>query len=224
MGSPDASSSRLAPGLVRLAVRALLIIILVFAIYSVLDWATVQAEAAESTSLLIGVFAALLLAYALLMAVPFMPGIEVGISLLMLKGAAIAPLVYGATVLGLLFAFLIGRYVPYSWVHGAFRDLKMTRAADFLERLEPMSGEDRLTHLAARLPSWLRPFMVSWRYLTLAATLNLPGNAFLGGGGGIAMIAGFSRLFRPVPTVFVILIAVLPVPLAVYLGGTVFLR
>lgn len=224
MGSSDASSSRLASGLVRLVGRALLIALLVVVIYMILDWATQKAEAAGSTNLMIGVFAGLLVAYALLMAVPFMPGIEVGISLLMLKGAAIAPLVYGATVLGLLLAFMIGRYLPYSWVHSAFRDLRMTRAADVLERIEPMSGEDRLAHLAERLPRWLRPFVVSWRYLTLAAALNLPGNAFLGGGGGIALIAGLSRLFRPGPTALVILIAVLPVPLAVYLGGTVFLR
>ncbi len=212
------------PGLVRLALRVVLIALLVYVIYAVLGWATEQAEAAGSAGLMIGVLTGLLLAYALLMAVPFMPGIEVGISLLMLKGAAIAPLVYGATVLGLIIAFLVGRYMPYSWVHGAFRDLRLTRAAETLERLEPMSGDERLAHLAERLPKWLRPFVVSWRYLTFAAALNLPGNAFLGGGGGIALIAGFSRLFRPGPTVLVILIAVLPVPLAVYLGGTVFLR
>jgi hypothetical protein len=224
MGSPDASSSRLAPGLVRLVGRALLIAVLVYAIYMVADWATRQAEAAGSTRLMIGVFAGLLVAYALLMAVPFMPGIEVGISLLMLKGAAIAPLVYGATVLGLILAYLVGRYLPYAWLHGAFRDFRLTRAADTLEWLEPLSGTERLAHLADRLPLWLRPILVSWRYLTLAAVLNLPGNAVLGGGGGIALMAGFSRLFRLGPTLLVILIAVLPVPLAVYVGGTVFLR
>ena len=87
-----------------------------------------------------------------------------------------------------------------------------------------MSLEDRLATLTTRLPVRLRPLFASGRYVALAVLLNLPGTALIGGGGGIAFIAGFSRLYRPALTMVVMALAVLPVPLAVYLGGEVFFR
>ena len=223
MGSSD-TFPPLALGLLRLGAKLAVVVAVVYGIHLVLDWATTQAEAANSQGLMIGVLSVLLLAYALLIAVPFMPGIEIGVSLLMLKGASIAPLVYAATVLGLLLAFAVGRLLPYRWLHGLLADLRLRRACDLVERLEPMSGEERMAHLTERMPNWLRPLFISGRYVTLALLLNLPGSALVGGGGGIAFIAGFSRLFRPLITAFVIALAVLPVPLAVYLGGEVLLR
>ena len=210
--------------LARLFAKLVVVAAAVAAIHMVLGWATAQAEAATSQGLMIGVFLALLLAYALLIAVPFMPGIEVGVSLLMLKGAAIAPMVYAATVLGLTIAFIIGRFLPHRWLRNLLHDLRLRRVAGLVERLEPLTGEARLALLGERLPRRLRPLLRSGRYVTLALLLNLPGNALIGGGGGIAFIAGFSRLFRPALTILVMALAVLPVPLMVFLGGEVFLR
>lgn len=90
-----------------------------YGIHLVMDWATTQA--ASNDGLMIGVLTALLLAYALLIAVPFMPGVEIGISLLLLKGAAIAPFVYLATILGLLLAFAAGRLLPPRWLRGYWK-------------------------------------------------------------------------------------------------------
>jgi len=81
-------------------------------------------------------------------------------------------------------------------------------------------GRGNLAHLADRAPGWLKPLVGSGRYVLLGVLFNVPGNAFIGGGGGIAFIAGFSRLFRPVWTAFVIVLAVLPVPLTVWLTGS----
>ena len=43
--------------------------------------------------------------------------------------------------------------------------------------------------------------------------LHIPGNALVGGGGGIALLAGLSGLFAPLPTILAFAVAVSPVPL-----------
>jgi hypothetical protein len=55
--------------------------------------------------------------------------------------------------------------------------------------------------------------LLRYRYLALALAVNLPGNVILCGGGGIALMAGLSRLFDPLPFLLTILLAVLPVPM-----------
>lgn len=219
MENSDTSMPPLKVGLFRLAIKLAIVVAAVVAIHLVMEWATARAEAVGMGSLMIGVLAVLLLAYALLIAVPFMPGIEIGISLLMLKGAQIAPLVYLATILGLLLAYAAGRFTPYRWLHDVLADLRLKRACDMVDSLEPMSRDERLHHLTDRAPTWLRPIVGTGRYVLLGVLLNVPGNAVIGGGGGIAFIAGFSRLFRPGLTVLVIVVAVLPVPLAVWFLG-----
>jgi hypothetical protein len=47
--------------------------------------------------------------------------------------------------------------------------------------------------------------------------LNLPGNALLGGGGGIGLIIGMSRLIPFHKYLLLIAVAVAPVPLGLYL-------
>jgi len=57
------------------------------------------------------------------------------------------------------------------------------------------------------------------RYVALAVIVNVPGNAMIGGGGGIMMMAGMSGIFAPVQTFLAIAIAVSPVPVTVLLLG-----
>jgi uncharacterized membrane protein YdjX (TVP38/TMEM64 family) len=47
----------------------------------------------------------LVIAYVVLLAIPFVPGAELGFFLLLLFGADIAPIVYGATVIGMTLAY-----------------------------------------------------------------------------------------------------------------------
>lgn len=217
MGSEDISLPPFWLGTLRLSGRAVVILIVAYAIHLVMDWATTQATARDG--LMIGVLSVLLLAYALLIAVPFMPGIEIGISLLVLKGAAIAPFVYLATVLGLLLAFAAGRFLPHGWLHNILADLQLKRACALVNKLAPMTGEERLAHLTDRLPAWLKPLIGPWRYPLLAALINVPGSAMIGGGGGIAFTAGFSRLFHTGWTALTFALAVAPVPLIVWWSG-----
>ena len=210
-------------GLARVALKIATIAVAVFLILLIMDWAQRRAEASGSDGLMLGVMIALLLGYALLLAVPFVPGIEIGISLLVMKGADVAPFVYAATVIGLSMSFMIGRCVPYRWLHNFLADLRMKRACHLIAHLEPMSRDERLAHLTKRLPEVIVPVFNMGRYVLFAVLFNIPGNAVLGGGGGIAFAAGFSRLFRPAYALLTITLAVLPVPLLVWLVGSQFL-
>ena len=208
------------PNFKRLLWRLIVLGVLVLCFHLLLDWTTTKIMEEENMPLMLGLLIGLLLAYAILLAIPFMPGIEVGVSLLLLRGAEIAPFVYVSTVLGLTFAYVVGRSIPYEWLKGFFADLRMIRVCELLERLQPLSRTERLAILTARLPGWLRPIAGRARYLLLALLLNMPGNMVLGGGGGLAFTAGFSQLFRPLPVLLTIALAVLPVPLGVWLYGT----
>ncbi|MCG6902965.1 MAG: hypothetical protein LJE68_09815 [Rhodobacter sp.] len=161
-----------------------------------------------------------LAAYALLIAIPFVPGIEIGFALVMLRGAEIALPIYIATASGLVLAYLAGRFMPYGWLYRIFQDLRLRRAAALLARLEPLSAEARLDLLRQQWPGRFGDRALNYRYLLLAGLINLPGSGLIGGGGGICMLAGLSRLYRLRATVLTIVIAVLPFPLAVWFWGT----
>lgn len=157
--------------------------------------------------------------YAMLMMLPFLPGIEVGLALMAMFGADVCLLVYGATVAGLSAAFLVGRLVPVRVCAAFFGFLGLRRARRLVLDLAPLDERARLDLLLRHAPRRFVPFLLRHRYLALALALNLPGNALLGGGGGIAMTAGMSGLFAPQYFMPVVMIAVAPVPLAVLLTG-----
>jgi len=161
----------------------------------------------------------ILLLYALLIATPFMPGIEVGVALLMLQGSTIAPLVYLSTILGLMLAYLIGHHVPIKWLHRVLCDVGLSRLCVYLEKIEATSIEDRLAAQRDYLPKWLAKLTVDYRYISIGVLLNVPGTFAIGGGGGILMAAGFSRLFTTWRILLTLAIFTLPVPLFVWLTG-----
>jgi hypothetical protein len=158
-------------------------------------------------------------AYIGLLALPFVPGAEIGIAMLTAFGGSIAPLVYGATVISMMLAFLVGRLLPISFLARILMTLRLRRAADLVMRAAPLSREDRLTLLLEGAPPRLVGRALRHRYITLALAVNTPGNALIGGGGGIMLMAGMSGLFAPFQTFLAIVIAVSPVPLAVMLLG-----
>jgi len=159
------------------------------------------------------------LAYIGLLALPFVPGAEIGIAMLTAFGAAIAPLVYGATVLAMLLAYSVGCLLPITSLARLLAVLRMRRAADLVARAAPLSRDARLAMLLDGTPPRTVALALRHRYLALALAVNTPGNAVIGGGGGIMMMAGLSGVFAPWPTVLTIAVAVSPVPLAVMLLG-----
>ena len=161
----------------------------------------------------------LLLTYALLIAVPFVPGIELGLSILLVKGAEAAPGVYLATVAGLSFAFCVGRFVRFSWIENALSSLGLHGMGQQLRGFQSQPYEIRLSMLQSRLPKWSAWILGRFRYLMLAGLINLPGSAVIGGGGGIMIMAGLSRLFSTPATIVTICCSVLPIPLLVWIFG-----
>lgn len=160
-----------------------------------------------------------LLSYILLTALPFVPGAEIGMTLLTVFGAQMAPFIYLATILSLLLAYSAGRLVPLARAARLLRSLRLVRVAEFLERLcavpvthRPQFLIDETGHPALRR-------LAQARYVALALLINLPGNVVLGGGGGLAFAAGLSDVFTAPKFLLTVCIAVLPVPLAVFLFG-----
>lgn len=157
--------------------------------------------------------------YAVLLAVPFVPGAEIGLGLLAMLGPPITLLVYLCTVIGLSLSFTVGRLIPLSVLVRLTKDIKLQRTSKLLQEIEPMNKNQRLSYLTSKAPKRFLPILLRYRYLALAVALNIPGNYLIGGGGGIALLAGVSRLYTVTGFLITIALAVAPVPLAVFLFG-----
>jgi hypothetical protein len=57
--------------------------------------------------------------------------------------------------------------------------------------------------------------LIKGRYAIIGIVLNIPGNALIGGGGGIMLIAGLSRVFSTSWMFVTLLCAVAPIPIAI---------
>jgi hypothetical protein len=151
--------------------------------------------------------------YIVLTVLPFMPGIEVGLMLMAMLGVEGIVLAYLCTVLALSLSFLAGRLIPPRLVARILGWLTLHRARKLVTDLEPLGPEERLLFLTRSAPSRIVPFLLRHRYLVLAVLFNLPGNAIIGDGGGIGLIAGMSRLFPFPKYVLLVSVAITPVPL-----------
>jgi len=223
----DLQPTPLRKSLPRLAIRFGVIAAFTYFALHGFEWLTTEImklDESTQSGAMIGAIALVLIGYALLLAIPFMPGVEVGIALLLMEGADIAPFVYAATLLGVFIAFAIGQNVPLKWLQSFFQDLRMMRVCRWLDRMQNSAREDRLERLTERLPSWLSRIAVDYRYVSIGILINLPGSFAIGGGGGIMMAAGLTRLFQTRWVILTLMIAVLPVPLAVWITGVEFLK
>lgn len=158
-------------------------------------------------------------AYAVLIAIPFVPGVEIGLTLIGMLGPPIVFLVYLSTLAGLSTSFVVGRLISLEGLIGLLDDLRFRKANRLLATISPMTLEDRLAFLVANAPGRFVPFLLRHRYIALAIILNLLGNIVIGGGGGIALMAGASRLYSVPGFLATIVLAVAPVPLAILVFG-----
>lgn len=148
---------------------------------------------------------ALLLLYTVLLVMPFVPGAEIGLALLLVFGAAMAWPVYAATVLALSIAFAVGRLASRSRSPASFGNVPL--------------ASDAVTSLLEGLRNrpWIHGLM-RFRWLALALLINMPGNTVIGGGGGIAMAVGYSRTFTYPAFLACVAVAVAPVPALILLA------
>jgi hypothetical protein len=96
--------------------------------------------------------------------------------------------------------------------------LHLYKARDLVLQLEPLDSEEKLDFLLRSAPSKIIPFLVKHRYLMIAIALNLPGNALIGGGGGIGLISGMSRLYPFPKYILLVSLAIMPLPLLLLAG------
>jgi hypothetical protein len=159
-------------------------------------------------------------AYILLIALPFVPGVEIGLAIILLYGREILLLVYLCTLAGLSISFLAGRVLPAATIQRLLADLALRRASDFVGRASALGPHERLDLLLSRLPGRLGPLLRRYRYVALGVALNIPGNGVIGGGGGIVFLAGLSGVFSPPAMLLTLALAISPVPLFVLALGT----
>lgn len=178
-----------------------------------------EENAVASSSMMRNILFAGAAVYAVLLAVPFVPGAEIGITLLTLFGTQAAVLVYLATVVGLSIAFIIGQLVPAKTVSDWLQWFGLIRAAEMIARTADLPPEARLRAMISTADKSWMPFLLRHRYIAVALALNIPGNFLIGGGGGIAMVAGLSKLFSPLKFLVAIALGVLPIPLALMIYG-----
>ena len=156
--------------------------------------------------------------YILWMAMPFVPGIELGLGLMVLLGPKGVFLVYVCTLLSLSVSFVIGRLIPLKSFARLLGWLHLRKSKELVLDLEPLDPDQKLNFILKTVPSKIIPFLAKHRYLMIALALNLPGNALIGGGGGIGLIAGMCRMFPFHKYVLLIGIAITPLPL-LFLAG-----
>ncbi|SHG86574.1 hypothetical protein [Marivita hallyeonensis] len=160
-----------------------------------------------------------LLSYVILTSLPFVPGAEIGMTLLTVFGAQMAPLIYLATILSLMLAYGAGRLASLEATARMLQRLRLERFAAFLETLCATPREERPQMLIDSVNQPALRGLARYRYVALALLINAPGNALIGGGGGLSFVAGLSGVFGVWKFLLTVAIAVLPVPLAVYLFG-----
>jgi len=151
--------------------------------------------------------------YVLLLAIPFVPSVELGWVVMMWFGVKGTVIVYVATVLALTLSFGIGRLIPFRWVAWLLRFLHLHRAEHFAIRLATTRPDQRLGVMIDSAPASSISRLLRYRYLLLAMLFNLPGNSAIGGGGGIGTLAGLSGIYSFVGYLLLAAIAVLPVPI-----------
>ncbi len=183
-------------------------------------WIAINSEmnlASEGGGRLDAAVLALSSIYVMASALPFVPGAEIGFAMIMVFGARIALLVYACMVFAMVMAYSAGRFIPISTIAYLFGFLGLTRARDFILEIAAKSPSERLLMIVQRSPNRFIPFLIKNRHIAFALALNIPGNSLVGGGGGLSMIAGMSGLFSFWAFLITAMIAIAPIPLAVYL-------
>lgn len=171
-----------------------------------------DAQSASTVSifwLLVPVFAV----YFVTSGLPFVPSSEIGFGLLIIFGGEIAPMIVLVSSAGLITSFLVGKFVPKRRLAELLAWFGLEKAPDFLIKLQGMSPQEKLDHMMQGVSKKWSIALMRYRYLGIIALLNIPGNAVIGGGGGIAFMAGVTGLFSAKWFALSAILGVMPYPL-----------
>ena len=134
-------------------------------------------------------------------------------------GAPIVYLVYACTIVGLCLAYLIGRLIPERKLISLLKDIGLSKFATNLDDMNRLPISGRTEFLRSQISNRFLRVLLKYKYFSLALLINLPGNFLVGGGGGIAMSCGASRLYSFPLYLITIAIAVSPLPIAILIFG-----
>ena len=144
---------------------------------------------------------------------PFVPASEIGFGLLIVLGGEIAPLIVLVSASGLITSFLVGKFVSMQKLAKLLNWFGLEKASNFLLKLQNMNQQEKLDHMMQGVSKKWSIALMRYRYLGIIALLNIPGNAVIGGGGGIAFMAGVTGLFSAKWFALSAILGVLPYPL-----------
>ena len=125
------------------------------------------------------VFCTSAFAYILLLAIPFLPGIEIGLMLMAILGRPGIVAIYFCTLLALSLSFLFGRLLPPEVLARVLGWFHLEQACTLVENLAPLDVDERRRFLLESAPSRLTPIFFRQRYLIVALLFNLPGPGVL---------------------------------------------
>ncbi|MEH6344191.1 MAG: hypothetical protein V7785_03845 [Bermanella sp.] len=145
------------------------------------------------------------LCYALLVMLPFVPGVELGYVIMMAFGLEGIVAVYFSTALSLFLSFLMGYFFRGHSTFTVFKNKLMNKNRCVYNK-------------RAKIIVYMLKVFKRQPYLAVALLLNLPGNALIGGGGGIALMAGSSGQLQPYKYLFTVLLATSIIPFLLILG------
>ena len=132
----------------RAVLRVALVFAVVWASLQLIEFATQALSDAGKTPdpvIMEAAFWGMTALYALVLAIPFVPGVEIGLSMMMIRGADAALPVYLATIAGLTLAYLVGRYVRYPVLARWLSDFGWCGHRRGLKPLAVLRGDRNLT-------------------------------------------------------------------------------
>ena len=222
--SPDASSS---PVKAKSKFPWKLIIVLAILIgigvgmmiggHSAVEWIQGIAEKARTpeTLIILGVV------YTTLLAIPGVPGLEVGLVMMIVFGEVGILAVYLFTVLALNISFYGGRKIPRAklerWLTP--KDVPESELPAYaIGQGDTMTLVFERNKFGRKLLKWTGPPGGWRRYFLIGVLLNMPGNFIIGGGGGIGVFCGTSDDIKWRSYLLTTALAAAVIPLLFYFG------
>ena len=151
------------------------------------------------------------LLYILLLMIPFVPGFELGLLIMLLLGGDSVWFIYLFTIIGLNLSFLLGKLLISKQGSQLLEYRKVP-----LSSIRPLFLQNKLGLLIVRK---FANRINRNRYLLLGLLFNLPGNYALGGGGGIALLSAGLPNISWRGFMLTVCVAVSPVPCLIAFTG-----
>lgn len=199
-----------------LLVAACVALLMIYSMEALESWKAALALIIEQYGANGWLLVAVTLVYAVCLAVPFVPGMEIGVLMMLTFGRPGIVMAYVGTLLGLNLAFAGGRILRHRMLDSDLLGEYRRRAADRrgfgLRRICRNRWFSGVADRLAVSDHGLRD------YVLVALLLNVPGNVLIGGGGAIGLIAGLSGRLRWTGFVITVALATMAIPLLVFLG------